>query len=111
MPVLREDKKSLPVERVTSEALQLTELLLEDLRKEIRTIGAASIKEKQEISGMLTKLMRAAAGMVKEARALVDDTERFIDSMEYDEQCELIEGIIDQLPPEYKAGLRKSLQW
>lgn len=112
MPALKPHPEArMPVEQVTSEALQLTELLLADLRLQLEAIDQFSMKDRQQVSGLLTKLMRAAATMIKEARALIKDQHSIVEGMSYAEQAKLIVEVVERLPPEFVKDLRKELGW
>lgn len=111
---MSKSKQGMPVESVTGDALQLTQLMLDMLRGDIARLekagAAATARDKQQVSGMLTKLMRAAATMVKEARALVKDTKALFESMSLDDQVATIVEIVRDLPAEAKARVLKALR-
>ncbi len=103
------------VENVTKEALELTRLFTDDIKAMMGSNGSnledMTIEQKQLLSGLLVKLMRAATGMVKEARALAKDAKTAAEQMTYEDQRNLIARFIEMMPPEEKSQLRTGLGW
>lgn len=103
------------VENVTKEALELTRLFTDDIKAMMGPTGEnlpnMSVEQKQILSGLLVKLMRAATGMVKEARALAKDAKTAAEQMTYEDQRNLISKFIEMMPNEEREQLRAGLGW
>lgn len=103
------------VDDVANEALRLTQLMIQDIESMMGPNGASmaemSTRDKQTISGLLTKLMRAATGMIKEHRSLQKDAKKAAEDLSYDDKRALVREFIKIMPPEHQAELRAELGW
>lgn len=103
------------VDDVAHEALRLTQLMIKDIEVMMGVDGATmadmSTRDKQTVSGLLTKLMRAATGMIKEHRSLQKDAKKAAEDLSYDDKRTLVREFILIMPPEHQQELRKELGW
>lgn len=101
------------VESVADEALEVTMSFIDNLQKSIKDkpLARMNIIEKQELSGILAKLMRAATGMIKEKRALEKDAREAAEEMSYADQRKFCVEFIKSLPPEERTELKRELGW
>lgn len=103
------------LEDVTNDALRLTQMFVKDLQTIMGVNGELlpdiSLREKQALSGLLAKLMRAATGMVKEARALAKDAKEAAKKLSYEEKRDMILEFIRMMPVEHQVALRNELGW
>jgi hypothetical protein len=107
------------LEEVTAEALDLTQQFIADVKAMIDppegsdrpALAEMTLTQKQIVSGLLAKLMRAATGMIKEARALSKDAKEVAKHMTYDDQRSLIVDFIQIMPEHHKQQLREQLGW
>lgn len=103
------------VEDVTSEALTITRQFVADAQKRIGQNGQnlenMTLEERIFLSGIVAKMMRAATGMVKEARALMHDAREAAQQMSFEDKRKLIVDFIAIMPPEQQQALRAELGW
>lgn len=99
------------IARVAKRTLLLTEEILRDVKTQMPGYAAMSIKGKQELSGIVAKMMRAATPMLKEARQLIREQRDAITAMELDEQRALVVEIIKLMPAEHQKLLRAEVGW
>jgi hypothetical protein len=98
------------LDKVTQQSLWLTGRMLRELKRRCRNIQQLSVKELQELSGMVTKVQRAQAAMLNEARKLEKEHRDFADQMTNDEKVEFLGQVAAGLPVEARARLLEALK-
>lgn len=103
------------VEKTADQALVLTNIFIRDLEEMIGSNGenlqGMTLLEKQNVSGLLAKLMRAATGMIKESRALKQDAKKAAEGMSLEEKMELVINFIGNMPTAEREEIREKLGW
>lgn len=103
------------LDQITDNALRLTQLFMTNIEEMMGTkgdkISKMSMNEKQLVTGLLSKLMRAATGLVKEARALQKDAQTAARKLSHEQRREMIKEFISMMPIEHRNALRTELGW
>lgn len=110
---MSKDSEDIDLSLVAQESLGLTQSFLSDIKASIakKALNKQSVREKQLLSGLLTKLMRAAAALIKEARALEKDNIDAARKLTYEQKRKLVVEFIQMMPPEHQRALRVELNW
>lgn len=105
----------MPVELndVSDLSLEISHEFLTELRRRLDEDGIEQMKPRQlqDYSGLLTKIMRAQTGMLKESRALIKDAKDAANKLSYEEKRKLIVEFIQMMPEEHQRELKGELGW
>jgi hypothetical protein len=108
-------KIDISLEEITGDSLHLSSLFLSAIKAKMGDAGEKledmSVRDLQIISGLLTKVQRAQATLVKEQRALVKDAVAASKGLSYDQKKDLIVSFVAMMPVEHSKQLRERLGW
>lgn len=102
------------LEDVTDQSIQVTKVMLDDLQRRATPakLVKCSVLEMQNLTGLISKLQRGLASVLKEARALAKDAQDAAANMTQEQLDEVItESFLMRTPAQqtaFLATLRKA---
>lgn len=104
------------LEAVAADGLDLSTILRKELRRRLTANGGKDLEDEtlrslSELAGNVTKVLRAEAAMMKEARALEKDAQDKAKRLTHEGKRKVILAVIADLPPEQVAILRSEIGW
>lgn len=102
------------LEAVAADGLDLAGILRTEIRRRLEIPGALeelSNRLLNEMAGMVTKLLRAEATVLKEARSLEKDAAEKARKLTHEGKRQVIRAVIADLPAEQVVLLQDELGW
>lgn len=100
------------LEEAANDGLDLAGILRAEIRRRFEAgLEKTTVRQLNELVGMQTKLLRAEATMLKEARALEKDLKDKFKSMTMERRRQIVAAMVASLPPEQALLLRADLGW
>lgn len=103
------------LEDMANESLELSmsfiALIKRKMKMDDEDQDKLTTQQLQSLSGLLTKVQRAAATMLKEMRAINKDGKIAAEKLGYDEKRTLVLEWITMMPAEHQSQLRRDLGW
>lgn len=97
------------LERVTLQAVELTQRTLRELKRRSAKLRDLTDSELQALTGMISKMQRALATLLKEARGIQKSVADAVDAMSAEEQVNLIASLVALWPPERRNLLMEKV--
>lgn len=102
------------LESVAADGLDLAGILRKEIRRRLMADGQLedySDRALNEMGGLVTKLLRAEATMIKESRALEKDAAEKVRSMSWEQKRKVVATVVADMPAEQVVLLRSELGW
>lgn len=99
---------------MANDSLALSMTFIDLIKRKLsdpETMDKMTTQQLQSLSGLLTKVQRAAATMLKEMRAINKDGKIAAEKLGYDEKRTLVLEWITMMPAEHQSQLRRDLGW